>query len=176
MEKENKNGIIILIVVLSLLIIGLGGFIVYDKLIVNNNTEEKADDHSDDNQNNHDNNEITKDIFELLLEGDFSGIAGDYINSEGEIVTLLANGNVAFENGIGILRGSPKINDIEEEQGTYQWGFSFSDNELSGGRTVLYPIGIKVYDGYDYLDDDTSKIRLTFGNGFPTANEIYYKK
>lgn len=52
MEKKN-TGLIILVVILSLLVLGLGGFIVYDKVINNNNdvkTEEK-DNNSDNNKN-----------------------------------------------------------------------------------------------------------------------------
>ncbi len=44
MEAKNSKGIVILIVVLSLLVVGLGGYLVYDKVFKDNNIKE--------NQNN----------------------------------------------------------------------------------------------------------------------------
>ena len=48
MEKKN-TGLIVLVIILSLLVVGLGGFIVYDKVLSNNEVE------------NNDNNEINND-------------------------------------------------------------------------------------------------------------------
>ena len=45
MEKKNSKGLIILVVVLSILVVGLGGYIIYDKFLSNSTVEqEKTED------------------------------------------------------------------------------------------------------------------------------------
>lgn len=55
MEKKN-TGLVILVIILSLVVVGLGGFIVYDKVLSNNEVEnpskENQNDITDNNQTN----------------------------------------------------------------------------------------------------------------------------
>ena len=53
MEKKN-NGLIVLVIILSLLVVGLGGFIVYDKVLstANEKLEDTNVDNIDDNTYN----------------------------------------------------------------------------------------------------------------------------
>lgn len=62
MDSQKKNtGIIILIVVLSLLVVGLGGYLIYDKFITkDSNIEEKDNTKKKDNSNIENNNFISK--------------------------------------------------------------------------------------------------------------------
>ena len=116
METKENKAFIVWLAVLSLLVLGLGGYIVYDKFLSNNDTEEKDDvndenenendsdsddiDDNDDNSKNQENNNNSKeDIYEKLLNGDFSGVAGEYVNSEGKTITLLSNGLLQGEDG-----------------------------------------------------------------------------
>ena len=45
-EKKNGKGLIVAIVILSILVLGLGGYIVYDKVISNNNTKTNTSNNS----------------------------------------------------------------------------------------------------------------------------------
>ena len=57
MEKKN-TGVIVLVIVLSLMVVGLGGFIVYDKVLSNDKIEDtNVSDNVNTNDNINDNNE-----------------------------------------------------------------------------------------------------------------------
>jgi len=51
MERKNKKTLIIMLMILSMLVLGMGGYIVYDKVIKNTSAEKK-----DSNENNNENN------------------------------------------------------------------------------------------------------------------------
>ena len=64
MEKKN-TGLIVLVIILSLLVVGLGGFIVYDKVLSNNEVENNDntdlnDDINSDVENNDNINNYTE--------------------------------------------------------------------------------------------------------------------
>ena len=50
MEKKNK-GLVVLVIVLIILLLGLGGYVVYDKVITNKNQSSSADQKFNQNKN-----------------------------------------------------------------------------------------------------------------------------
>ena len=57
-EKKNNNGLIVLIIILSVCVLGLGGYIVYDKLF--------SDDKSNNTVNNNTSSEDKKDAMDIV--------------------------------------------------------------------------------------------------------------
>lgn len=55
MEKKN-TGLIVLIVVLSIAVLGLGGFIIYDKVLNNDSKNNSNEINKEDNENKNENN------------------------------------------------------------------------------------------------------------------------
>ena len=72
MEKKN-TGLIVLVVILSLLVVGLGGYIVYDKVLskedsnINNGVKDNDNiqNNTDNNENNNTSNDNTNDDLDL---------------------------------------------------------------------------------------------------------------
>lgn len=124
-------------------------------------------------------NVVEKDIYEKLLNGDFSGVAGEYVNSEGKTITLLSNGLCKTDKEGAKTGFITKLND-----GTYKWSVSDSEGSFepntSAYQILVYPAGfsVKYHDSETTnTQDDTSKIRLQFNpNAAPKANEVYTKK
>ena len=52
MEKKNK-GLVVLVIVLIILLLGLGGYVVYDKVITNKNQSSSADQKFNQNKINY---------------------------------------------------------------------------------------------------------------------------
>lgn len=73
MENKNNKTLIILIIVLALLVIGLGGYVIYDKLLSDNTVNENNLNNEENNQNdtNQENN--------LNEEGIFSNWRGQHL-------------------------------------------------------------------------------------------------
>jgi len=119
-----------------------------------------------------------EDIYDKLLKGDYSGVAGDYVNSEGKVITLLSNGLLKGE--AAEVTGLPKkVTDGSMlGNGTYTW--NIVEEEGGGAYRVICPVGvsIKLTDGTEDIDfdDDNTKIRLVSGNGIPMEEDIYFKK
>lgn len=66
MEKKN-GGLIVLVVILSSLVVGLGGFIIYDKFLISNDIEEKNDDtNADDKANKTNDSNDLEQVFSSL--------------------------------------------------------------------------------------------------------------
>jgi len=186
MEEKSHKTLIVWVAILSLLVLGLGGYIVYDKFIAKKDVEEKqcekckACEVCSDNEslNNSDsNNNLTDDIYEKLLNSDFSGVAGDYVNCDGKTITLLSTGLLQGENGFTIEKPSKSNNMGVSINGAYQW-------IVSGGKynefvRTLVPIGVslgQVLTLNPSIIDDTTKIRLFSGQEFPGYEDIYFKK
>jgi len=194
METKSNKVMIISLVILSLLVFGLGGYIVYDKVWLdkpsdeNNesndvNKENSSSNHSD-NQNNNgnskndkqdgtdENNNSNKDIYTKILNGDFSGVAGEYMNFKGETITLLSNGLLESENGFTI-----ETPIVGSEIGAYQW--NVSGGQFNNFVRNLVPIGTSLGNlliANPIIEDNTTKIRLFSGQGIPGYDEIYFKK
>lgn len=85
MEKKN-TGLIVLIIILSLLVVGLGGFIVYDKVLSNNEVENNNNNNVVDDTNNSNKdliNSIGLDLYRLFTgngTGPFKWENGEVVN------------------------------------------------------------------------------------------------
>ena len=67
MENKNNTGLVVLVTILSLLVLGLGGYLVYDKFLDKNNTENNQtnDNNVGDNITNRDNNQENNTTYKL---------------------------------------------------------------------------------------------------------------
>jgi len=183
MEK-GKN--IILIIILSLVVIGLGVLIIDDRI----NNDEVVNENNNNNQNNgNENNDLepTEDIWERLLQGDFSGFAGEWENYRGEVRVLLPDGS--FENEDNKVLSLPIRISLEDEyfwaEGTYTWTTTATPN----GIGVILPVGVPLMVSNPDLSDilerpyiefsgDNSRIRLftLIGGPEPLSEDIFYKR
>ena len=81
--KKNNTGLIVFVIMLFLLVVGLGGFIVYDKLLSNNKVE------------NNDNTELNDDVNNNIVDDDSN--SNENLNSIGLDLYKLFTGR----NGTG---------------------------------------------------------------------------
>ena len=115
---------------------------------------------------------------------DLSWVAGEYVDSNGNTMTLYSNGLCSLdpEGAVVYLPLEPY-----DGHGEYSWSISWDPNPDEGGgfTRVIYPIGVPVtYQNSDgsavaegTFPDDTSKIRLFDGQEMPkSAESIWYKK
>ena len=87
-------------------------------------------------------NPLQQDIYKNLLTGDFSGVAGEYVNAKGETMTLLSTGLLKEEDG-DIHASMP----VRQDDGTYYWNVYFydADGNFDGSfARVIYPIGVSI--------------------------------
>lgn len=102
---------------------------------------------------------------EQILNGDFSAIAGEYVNGKGEIIKL---------NEKGLKDEKERVHgDVIylENYGIYQRPLWWGDQAEGGYTITIYPIGVKV----DGFYTDTSIVRISYGQASPmTEEEIYY--
>jgi len=200
MNNKKNNAMTICLAIMSLLVLGLGGYIVYDKVLsdkpsnendnikndsdsnIDNSEKQKINDNNIDNsenQNNNDsdNNNSNEDIYEKLLNGDFSGVAGEYVNCDGEVITLLSNGLLQGEDDFTIEKPSRSNASCFSVESAYQW--TVSNGELIRFCRMLVPIGEslgQVLTLNPIIKDDIMKIRIFSAQGIPDYNDIYYKK
>ena len=91
---EKKNGLIVLIIILSILVIGLSGFIIYDKVLSNNKSENKIIENNNNQENNDEQILVTlpeqeaKEIIETRTEiaNDFFERYNTYCGPDGSIL------------------------------------------------------------------------------------------
>lgn len=100
-----------------------------------------------------------------IMKGDFSSIAGEYINP--------TTGDIANINNQGLRENETTDGEVYYVLGMYQMGIFPKESE-HGYMLTVYPIGIGIFGGLDNLN--TSKIRISYGQTYPTEEEIYYKK
>ncbi len=111
-EKKNK-GLIVLVVILAILVLGLGGFVVYDKVLIGiNNTGEKTD-NKEDNTEQPGNEESCKDIYETCIE--------DYNNYKSVHLSDLSQSGimVIFKEAKEILRSKGPLCMISAQETVY---------------------------------------------------------
>lgn len=186
--------LVIILTILTLVLAGGVGWVVYSNIKISSDikelnsnieglTTEKTRTFEDlnalkqeiENMNekiaNNGTNDPNEDIYTKILTGDFSGVAGEYVNSKGETKTLLSNGLIVGEENVNA--SSIRKN----TDGIYEWAIG---DGFGGFGRAIYPIGIPVIyvnsEGRN-LPDDTSKIRLHEGQDGPFEEyHIYYKK
>ena len=101
--------------------------------------------------------------YSKILNGDFSDLAGTWVNERGESRSLRADGTFGEGKSGNVTKG---FND------TYVW--SIATGEESGFGAALYPAGTEVWneDG-QLLATDTTKIRITIGYVHSITNVFY---
>lgn len=108
-----------------------------------------------------------------LLNGDFSSIAGTYVNMNGKEGVVQKNGNIEFSNEKTKCKGLKAT--FDKKLGFYRWPIS-----CSGGGAVgfFFPIGVKVVimaDGRTInVGTDTNKNRISFGQQLGNGSQYYY--
>ena len=101
-----------------------------------------------------------------IMNGDFSAIAGEYVNPEGHTIYIDSNEGENAKN-------------IRYFNGTYV--MDKYDKEGYGYLMRIYDIGTEVTCYYNedktlIIDTDTSKIRVFTGNADPISNSSIYTK
>lgn len=67
---ENKNtGLIVLVIILSLIVVGLSGFIIYDKVLSNDKIDDNNINDTNDNNENNDNTDLLNQYKEKITGG-----------------------------------------------------------------------------------------------------------
>lgn len=100
---ENKNtGLISIIVILSLLVVGLGGFVIYDKVLSNDKIEDNNIDNNNDNSNNDIKEDDNKDYqYNLTKRTELQAVRNGYVevvvDTDGNAYLSLI-GNLDYED------------------------------------------------------------------------------
>lgn len=139
-EKKSNTSLYIIIVVLCLLVLGLGGYIAYDKIISNKDTDTKE---TNNNSNNKTESVNTKEESTLTGKIDFN----DYCPKTGDCKKDI--GNINLNNKI--LKLSVDIKDVNTENvsGTINLGEKEIDiSTLSYYGTEKRIDGFEVYQEY----------------------------
>lgn len=110
-----------------------------------------------------------------LLKGDFSTIAGTYINSAGKEAIVYSNGSNNIIGNNECKGAKPKLT----AEGYYAWGIGCPAG--SGGGAAFFPIGVEVKikkdDGtFLTVPTDITKSRVVFGQQVPGDAKYYYSR
>ena len=99
-----------------------------------------------------------------ILKGDFSSVAGVYINSSGQTIKLDRD---------GLRKNEVQTSEIRcYEDGSCSMGIHPKDQLDAGYALFIYPPGTEIYD----LKTDTTKVRIYYGQAEPLSEtEIYTK-
>ena len=113
MEKKN-TGLIVLVIILSLLVLGLGGYIVYDKVLSKENTSKDVQEVNDNIQVDHNKSEYDESQALALGNSMFLSAKGiiNYFNSQG------ANEIVNYDS-ISKLFTDVYIRDAQDDSSKY---------------------------------------------------------
>ncbi|TDW16536.1 hypothetical protein EDD63_12218 [Breznakia blatticola] len=122
-----------------------------------------------------------------LLNNDRTSIAGDYVNSNGDVVTINMDGTVYFHDPEFGDDSSSQIAssiDYNEMNNYFWWGIGNKDS-VGGFAVGIYLPGtdIECYvptdDGSEktiIVSTNNDKIRMTSGQAMPAESDIYTKK
>jgi len=103
--------------------------------------------------------------YEKILNGDFSDLAGAWVNERGESRSLRADGTFGEGRSGNVTKA---VN------GAYVW--PVATGEESGFGAALYPAGTEVWDeDGQLLATDTTKIRITIGY-VHSITSVYYRE
>ena len=105
------------------------------------------------------------DRYAKILNGDFSDVAGTWVNEHGISRSLRADGTFGEGRSGNVTKA---VN------GTYIW--PVATGEESGFGAALYPAGTEVWDeDGQLLATDTTKIRITIGY-VHSVTDVYYRE
>ena len=102
---------------------------------------------------------------EELMSGDFSAIAGEYINSEGYIMKI---------NNEGLRTNEAEHGEVTYANGMYQMPITRRLGTNNTYTLTVYPVGLDL--SSEALDTDTSKIRIHYGNSDPVSEEEVFTR
>ena len=125
MEKKSNGLLICIIVILSILVLGLGGFIVYDKLLSDNGSSDNNSDNSNkkDDDNKQDNkNDNGKKIAQIIIDNN------EIINDKVDVSKVSSKNGLYKENDNYFFRGSVTNNYLV--MGTYNEDIYVYSNEV----------------------------------------------
>ena len=148
MDNSNNNNkfLIVLVIILSVLVVGLGGYLIYDKVIVKtgNNIQESKNNNCkiDENSDNNSENQLT--------------------NTEEESNTF----SLTTESGKVRVKGYATIDKIEDETGDSRDYVFFHILDTSSQNFIEY---IKKYQGNAFVRDNA------IGLGCFNSNNIIYE-
>jgi len=101
--------------------------------------------------------------YDKILSGDFSELAGTWVDGYGSRRTLMAYGTFGEGNASGFRR---------DDNGFYTWNISF---ESGGAGVQLYPAGIEVNERIGQTDITKTRILIvSSGDSAYNPNEFYY--
>lgn len=106
---------------------------------------------------------------EEIMRGNFSSIEGEYINFEGQIITIDAED---FSERL--------VGDVEYVNEQYYYMTLLADDGMLRIGFEIYPIGVEVVtwddEGTIVLETDTSKIRVRYAQAEPLSGKDFYTK
>jgi len=99
-----------------------------------------------------------------LLKGDFSAVAGTYLDAKSNYSTqLLSNGTFGGDEVASAVH--------RNTNGTYSWGIGYAGGDGGGYAVCLFPVGVDLWG----IPTDETKVRMTRGQDFdPSSSPIYY--
>ncbi len=142
-EKKNK-GLIVLVVILAILVLGLGGFIVYDKALIGINNTGKKTDNKEDNTKQPEDNKKCEDIKEKVYP-----TYGNYTQTE--LRDLGQCGiSLIFDGVKEILRSEGGLDMIHVQETVYFINYLHCGTE-SYGQLRIYNTDLKYITAGDKL-------------------------
>ena len=103
---------------------------------------------------------------EQIMKGNFSSIAGEYVNPKGDVI------NIDYD---GLRDNERQTSEIIFNNNIYTMGIHPKNQDSGGYLLMIFPKGIEV-PNLEGLTD-TNKIRICYGQADPMSiDEIYTKK
>ena len=155
MEKKN-TGLIVLIVVLSIAVLGLGGFIIYDKVLNNDSKNNSNEINKEDNEISNVSKEevlwlndtLVQNLYNMVI---FPGddILGNWYFYENEKVTL---DNISNDTKLYMAYTQLNKNDIEYKEDNLHGTKSFDINQFEIGMKNVFGNNI-TYEKNDFMPE-----------------------
>ena len=100
--------------------------------------------------------------YDKILKGDFSAVAGYYVNENNYRYFFRSDGSQ-----VGLFGNNYRVRDFAKTKGVYTW---FVNGFQDGFYVMLFPIGIEV----EGIKTDTTKTRISINSR--NSKEIFYKE
>ena len=168
METKNSKEIIILVLILSLLVVGLGGYLVYDKFLSNDNVSEPEPEKENENQNNESNNTDSEEVIKFLakqnlvyeemvdynLNNKNNKITFKYYTSPNEDVGSFIYSVIFYNDNVLSGVGEWPANDDNETHYLSNWVGNFDDKVYNTKEKIVNLIK-KAINEKGYRGEDT---------------------